>query len=456
MAAGGSAVNVLLVSANRLKAPYAVYPLGLDYVARALEDRHQVQVVDLNAGTDPSALVAALQNTPPDIVGISIRNIDNTDTLDPHGFTGQYRDLARLIRTHTTVPIVLGGSGFTIFPVELMALLKADFGIIGEGERLAVLLDALENGKDPVGIPGVILPEQVADIPRPLNDHLTRKVNLSPTVTDYYIRRGGMLNLQSKRGCPFRCIYCTYPHIEGRAMRLIAPLEVAATALALQEAGARYLFITDSAFNADVTHSLAVADAFKAAGLTIPWGGFFAPTRPPDGYFERLVQAGLTHIEFGTEAMADGVLKAYQKPFCVADIQHAHRAAQTAGAHIAHYMLLGGPGETPATLAETLSNIDKLIHTVVFFFCGMRIYPHTALFRLAIEEKVIFPEQNLLEPVFYRSQAIDEKEILAQVQTHAGGRTNWLFGAGGEETEKVLTHLHTRGFVGPLWEFLIR
>ena len=351
MAAGGCAVNVLLVSANRLKAPYAVYPLGLDYVARALEDRHQVQVVDLNAGTDPSALVAALQNTPPDIVGISIRNIDNTDTLDPHGFTGQYRDLALLIRTHTTVPIVLGGSGFTIFPVELMALLKADFGIIGEGERLAVLLDALENGKDPVGIPGVILPEQVADIPRPLNDHLTRKVNLSPPVTDYYIRRGGMLNLQSKRGCPFRCIYCTYPHIEGRAMRLIAPSEVAATALALQEAGARYLFITDSAFNADVTHSLAVADAFKAAGLAIPWGGFFAPTRPPDGYFERLVQAGLTHIEFGTEAMADGVLKAYDKPFCVADIQHAHRAAQTAGAHIAHYMLLGGPGETPATLS---------------------------------------------------------------------------------------------------------
>jgi len=449
-------VKVLLVSANRLKAPYAVYPLGLDYVARALEDCHQVQVVDLNAETGTSVLVAVLQDSPPDIVGISIRNIDNTDTLDPRGFTGQYRDLTALIRAHTTAPIVLGGSGFTIFPAELMALLKADFGIVGEGERLVFLLDAIENGQDPAGIPGVILPEQIADIPRPLEGRWDRKINLSPTVTNYYVRRGGMLNLQSKRGCPFRCIYCTYPHIEGRAMRRIAPAEVAATALALQEAGARYLFITDSAFNADMTHSLAVAEAFMAVGLAIPWGAFFAPIRPPDGYFERLVQAGLTHIEFGTEAMADAVLKAYHKPFRVADIQRAHRVALATGVHIAHYMLLGGPGETFATLAETLSNIDKLSHTVVFFFCGMRIYPHTALYHLAIEKKLISAQQDLLEPVFYRSEAMDENVILERVRQVAGGRANWIFGAGGEEIEKVLTRLHTRGFVGPLWEFLIR
>jgi radical SAM superfamily enzyme YgiQ (UPF0313 family) len=453
---GGGALRVLLVSANRLKNPYAVYPLGLDYVVRALEDHHQVQVIDMNAEAGTEALADVLQDTSPDIVGISIRNIDNTDTLDPRGFTGQYRDLAALIRTHTTAPIVLGGSGFTIFPAELMALLQADYGIIGEGERLAALLEAIQNGNDPAGLPGVILPQQTAAIPPPLGDPPARKVNGSPAVTDYYVRRGGMLNLQSKRGCPFRCIYCTYPHIEGHVMRRIATAEVAATAMALQEAGARYLFITDSAFNADMPHSLAVADAFKAAGLTIPWGAFFAPIRPLDGYYERLAVAGLTHIEFGTEAMSDAVLKAYHKPFRIADIWSAHQAALAAGVHVAHYMLLGGPGETEATLAETLSNIDKLNRTVVFFFCGMRIYPHTALYRLAIEQGKILPAQDLLEPVFYRTDAMDEKAIMAQVQKVADGRANWIFGAGGDDIEKVLTRLHTRGFVGPLWEFLIR
>ena len=121
-----------------------------------------------------------------------------------------------------------------------------------------------------------------------------------------------------------------------------------------------------------------------------------------------------------------------------------------------HYLLPGGPGETPATLAETLSNIDKLRNTVVFFFCGMRIYPHTALYRLAVAQGVISPAQDLLEPVFYRAQNLDEAAVLKQVQQAAGGRVNWVFGAGGEETEKILARLHRHGFAGPLWEFLIR
>jgi radical SAM superfamily enzyme YgiQ (UPF0313 family) len=38
-----------------------------------------------------------------------------------------------------------------------------------------------------------------------------------------YYRLGGMLNIQTKRGCPFRCIYCTYPGVEGRKIRLRNP-----------------------------------------------------------------------------------------------------------------------------------------------------------------------------------------------------------------------------------------
>ena len=449
-------MNVLLVSANRLKAPYAVYPLGLDYVVRAIEDRHQVRVVDLNTTRDDALLTEMIKEAPPDIVGFSIRNIDNTDGLDSRGFIEQHRDLVTLIRSHTAAPIVLGGSGFTIFPAELMALLEADYGIIGEGERLAALLEAIEKGRNPAGLPGVILPGQAADLPEPLDSPVGRTLNRFPSITDYYVRHGGMLNLQSKRGCPFQCIYCTYPRIEGRTMRRMPPGEVAATAVALQKAGARYLFITDSAFNADYAHSRAVAEAFRKADLSIPWGAFFAPTRPPADYYVNLARAGLSHVEFGTEAMADAVLEAYRKPFRVADIRAAHQAAQAAGVHCAHYLLLGGPGETRTTLAETLSNIDKLNNTVVFFFCGMRIYPHTALYRLAVAQGVIAPEQDLLEPVFYRSEAFDEAAILEQVQQAAGERINWVFGAGGEKTEKILARLHHRGFAGPLWEFLVR
>ena len=51
---------------------------------------------------------------------------------------------------------------------------------------------------------------------------------------------------------------------------------------------------------------------------------------------------------------------------------------------------------------------------------------------------------------------MEEKAIMAQARQVAEGRANWLLGAGGDDIEKVLTRLHMRGLVGPLWEFLIR
>ena len=65
-----------------------------------------------------------------------------------------------------------------------------------------------------------------------------------------------------------------------------------------------YIFITDSAFNSHPGHSRAVARAFRASGLRIPWGAFFAPLAPESGYFALMAEAGCKHVEFGTESMS--------------------------------------------------------------------------------------------------------------------------------------------------------
>lgn len=239
-------------------------------------------------------------------------------------------------------------------------------------------------------------------------------------------------------------------------MRRIPPDAVAETAIQLQEGGARYLFITDSAFNADPDHSAAVARAFKKAGLSIPWGAFFAPMTPPAGYYDTMADAGMTHAEFGTEALSDRMLARYGKPFRTADVFAAHRAAVDAGLYAAHYFLLGGPGEDAASLSETLAQVDKIDQAVLFFFCGMRIYPNTALYDIALEEKQISADQSLLPPVFYRSGRIEGDEILRRVKEKAAGRPNWIIGAGGDETADAISSLYERGFSGPLWDFLIR
>lgn len=449
-------MKVLLISPNTLTTPYPVYPLGLDYVAGAIAQNHEVRIADINAPKGSDSIGKTIRDYSPDIIGISLRNIDNTDTTDPRGFIGEYREVIKMIRAQSGAPLVLGGSGFTLFPAEIMEALGADYGIIGEGERLPLLLKAIEDQDDVSGIPGIIAKGMQKLIPRPWDSSFTRIFDSHNRHVQFYLKNSGMLNLQTKRGCNFRCIYCTYPHIEGKELRLIPPDEAADTAIQLQEAGAKYLFIADSVFNSDYSHSADVARAFANAGVSIPWGAFFAPTSPPDKYYQTMADSGLTHVEFGTESLSDDMLACYRKPFRVDHVFDAHAAAIDAGLHVAHYFLFGGPGETKKSVEQTLSNIAKLDKTVLFFFCGIRIFPHTELYDMAVKEGYISGTQSILEPVFYESEFISSDEIIQRVEAHARGRPNWVFGAGGKDTAKTVSRLYSRGYSGPLWEYLIR
>jgi radical SAM superfamily enzyme YgiQ (UPF0313 family) len=448
-------MRILLVSANRLRTPYPVFPLGLDHVAGALAGHHEVQVLDLCVPGTEERLESVITDWQPELVGISLRNIDNTDAANSRTFVDDYKQVVTAVRGATRAPIVLGGSGYTICPDEWLDILGADYGMVGEGERLVELAEALAAGTDPAGIAGLVQPGSPVEMTPPWSGEFVRAPD-HMIARDHYVQHGGMLNLQTKRGCPYHCVYCTYPAIEGHGLRLFNPADVARDAMRLQETGARFLFIADSTFNCAPEHNLAVAAAMKEAGLEIPWGAFFSPLPVPDGYYHQLVEAGLSHVEFGTETLTETTLKAYGKPFGVQQVREAHRQAQAAGAHVAHYFMPGGPQETPETLQETLVNADSLKQTVHFFFPGIRIYPNTPLYRLALAEGQVSQDQSMLEPVFYQSTELVGIDIEQIIKTHARGRANWIVGAGGARTEKLLTMMYKRGHSGPLWEMLIR
>ena len=433
--------------------PYPTYPIGLDYVCHAIPAHHSVSVIDMNtSGNDiPQKLIAEK----PDLVGLSIRNIDTTDANNKKSFADVMVQLVATIRNTIKTIIVLGGSGFTILPAEWMALLHADYGVIGEGERFPLLLDSLERNQDPDNIAGIIKPGTRPVYPPPWDNQLARGSFPHRSYTSFYLQRGGMLNLQTKRGCPFRCIYCTYPHIEGKTFRFMEPEDVAETALMLEKAGARYLYITDSTFNGSYDHSLAVAEAFVRKGVSLPWGGFFTPTAPPTDYYHTLAKAGLRHVEFGTESFADAMLASYQKPFDRDAVYKAHEKSVAAGLHVAHYLMIGGPGECEETLMETMTNSRRLKKTVYFLFPGVRIYPHTPLFDLAVREGQIAGDTNLLSPAFYWSRLIPREKALAIVENSTQGQRNWYFGAKADAATKILARLYSRGHAGPLWEYMI-
>src|SRR5512140_3694149 len=95
------AMKVLLISANATHAPHPVYPLGLDYLVGALAPRHEVHIWDVNLAGSGESLETALCRIHPEVIGLSIRNIDNVDAGAAKSCIPGYEGMVRLIRRCT-------------------------------------------------------------------------------------------------------------------------------------------------------------------------------------------------------------------------------------------------------------------------------------------------------------------------------------------------------------------
>jgi radical SAM superfamily enzyme YgiQ (UPF0313 family) len=451
------ASRVLLISANGYDVPYAVFPLGLAQVNAALRAAgHETSWVDCLADAEP--IERKLDEFRPDFVGVSLRNIDDVAFKKRETFYGTLFGLCERIRQRSTARIVVGGSGFSIFPEQLLARSGADFGIQGEGEAgLLALLAALEAGADHRDIPGLVFREhgsirrnaQCQDrLDRPLNaqDRPARLVN-------YYLDRSLMLNVQTQRGCSFECCYCTYPLIEGRRHRRRPPELVADELAEMASRGARYVFIVDSVFNSSPRHVFEICEAILQRGVKLKWGCFLRPQGLTAEQMLIMARAGLAHIEFGSDSFSDTVLEAYHKKLRFEDIRYSAELAAAAKVDQCHFLILGGPGETAATLEETLVNSRQLRDSVVLPIIGMRVYPGTSLCERAVAEGAITRETDLLEPFHYLAPGLSAEGITNRLQAHVFTDPNWIIGEPPPSFHELVARLRQRGVVGPLWTY---
>jgi hypothetical protein len=83
----------------------------------------------------------------PDIVGVSLRNIDSVFSFNKRSYYSPFVSMIKSIRKNAPLcKLVVGGTGFSIFAEEIMKNNpEVDFGIISEGENaFAELLDNLD------------------------------------------------------------------------------------------------------------------------------------------------------------------------------------------------------------------------------------------------------------------------------------------------------------------------
>ncbi len=455
--------SVLLVSANQEKVPYPVAPIGLLYVAQSLKKAgFKATILDLcfsrNIRDDIKEVIARKK---PDFVGVSLRNVDNLTFPKSVSYLQNIKEIIKNIKHYTGVPIVLGGSAFSLFPKEILSFMDCEWGIVGEGEdALVELLRSFGNGlKEYKMINNLVWRENN----RIYSNHIKWLYSSFCSVLDYglidnrlYARFAGMANVQTKRGCGFKCAYCTYPSIEGRNYRFRPPQVIAEEMRILKIKYAMpHVFFVDDVFTYPTEHASSVCEALLKNSIKMKWSCFASPLGVSKKLFTLMRKAGCTHIEFGSDALSDRVLARLRKPFLCEDIFRASRLCREAGIKCAHYVMFGAPGENRTSLKESFVTVNKLKGDVVIAMAGIRIYPKTELEKMSIREGIITSGTDILSPRFYLSPEITVNELLANVREFSRNNTQCVVpGLGIRSSEDMYALLRKHYREGPLWGYL--
>lgn len=450
---------VLLVSMNTERLPDPVFPLGLACLAGALTQAgREYRVHDLLV-QDAAGLAQAAAAKDISAVAMSIRNLDNVSYPQSVSYLADYRRIAAEL-PRGAVPLILGGSGFSLYPELLLRELDADYGVIGSGEGpLPALLDALETGQGLSDVPNLLIRTDGGITRAPQNGRTVQAAQALPFcrprregfAPGAYRDMGGMANIQTKRGCPFRCVYCSYPLIEG-TVPILRPLDdVLSEIEELVGAGFREIYFTDSVFNHPPEYAKQLCAGIVDAGLDIVWTCYASPLG-----FDREMAAlfklsGCMGVEFGSDSLSEVMLGSLGKPFTAGQARRASLLCAEAGLPFCHAILLGGPGESERTMKETVSALSKFPSTSVIFMTGIRIIPGTRLHAIAKREGVVREDDPLLEPAFYLSEGV-RPLFPSLAKRLSRSHRNWVFPGHSIRFSLPLAEtLRRRGARGPLW-----
>ncbi|HST07876.1 MAG TPA: radical SAM protein [Gemmatimonadaceae bacterium] len=461
--------RVLLVSTNRERQPYPVVPNGLACVASALDAAgHDIRFLDLCFARDPIAAARdSAREFKPDVIGVSVRNIDNSDAIALRHYTPEARTIMHALRAAAPqAKIVAGGAAFGVAPEALFRDLGVDYAVAGDGERASVaLVNALWSGAPIEASPGLVRdrdgtvtftpPGEDADLdslPRP---SLHRWIDLAR-----YQRHGATIPIQTKRGCVYKCVYCTYRNVEGWGYRTRDPELVADEIEELRiKAGVHDFDFVDSTFNSPPGHALQVCEAISRRELRVRLDTTnFTPATASAELLAAMKRAGFRTLGITAESASDPVLERLEKGFTASKVREVAERVERHGIRTLWIFLVGGPGETTETVDETLAFAKWRLERgdAVYMTVGLRIYPGTTLHRIAINEGVVPPDSALLDPTFYFSSSLVFENVVARLKRFAGEHPRFMFSA--DSRSVVLPYLTRAASVlrlpRPHWQYM--
>jgi len=404
--------RILLIQAynGREEPKGAIFPLGLCYIATVLVNKnYNVCIIDPNICENPYAEIKEkIREFTPDIIGLSIRNIDTLDRKDIFYYFKTIEPTVKLIKdTAPEAKIMVGGSGFSIYAEKIMQRIpEIDFGIFLEGEESVPEL--LQNLSTPEKVKGIFYRENGEIIftgQRPLPDFdalpIPRRDFLDIKRYPYPL---GNIGIQTKRGCASRCIYCNYPFLNGNRVRLRSPQKVVdEIEYLVNNFGIHEFMFADGVFNIPERHALEICHEIIRRNLDVQWSAWCDLKNFSNEFLAIAKKAGLKRISFSPDAAHNSGLRTLQKGISIKDIKRGVNIIRKYNDIEVTFGFFGSiPGQT---FTDTLKTIYMYLKINFFLFSRkrsgagidwIRVESHTVLHRIAIKEGVINKNTELL------------------------------------------------------------
>jgi anaerobic magnesium-protoporphyrin IX monomethyl ester cyclase len=436
-------------------------PFTLALIAALLRARGQsVRLVDLTATRQTvDQLIQAL-----DAEGFAPTLIlfpSTTPTLD-----ADVAAMARL-KARYGAPIFCFGPHASTTPAEAMErAADVDGMFVGEPEDGALALAALPSLDAIDSVPSVtyrrgpaIVPHRARGsfagfpgAPRPAWDLLDLTKYSLPLVGRPYVI------VETSRGCPYSCDFCVAPIHQGHKFR-----ERSAKALVDEieschrELGIDFFYLWGDTVTLNVKSFSAFCDELIARKLPIQWfGNARADNLTDPAFVHRLKRAGCWMLALGIETESEDVRKDMVKRLESEKIRAAFRNMRDAGVRSFAFFIFGYPGETLASMSQTVNYAIELDPDFANFYPAVP-YPGTALYEKTMRDGLLSAEAaadwSKMEYSYYllKGNGLDEHVVMNAINRAKRRfflRPAYLFRHAGDVAKLATTKWHVAWEIG--------
>jgi radical SAM superfamily enzyme YgiQ (UPF0313 family) len=255
------------------------------------------------------------------------------------------------------IPVVMGGPHVTFLADE--ALEHCDYVIRGEADDLIVdFVHRLESGKSLESMPSLSYRAGGRAVHNPESPECPDVETLpAPNlglIVGYDTRPGSnaLAPVQTSRGCPFNCTFCSVTRMFGRAYRFRSTENVMAELRRLRD---RYVFFYDDNFTANTARVKDLLRAMIRERLGVRWSAQVRcdAARDPE-LLDLMAEAGCFYVYIGMESVSPAVLKCFNKGQSLGEIEQAIREFHNRHIRIHGMFIFGADHDTRDTLRETV------------------------------------------------------------------------------------------------------